>query len=310
MKRNRFLFFVFLFVLGLTANVGVANAQQEENLETVYDVIKADERLASFATLVDAAALADNLNNDGPFTVFAPTEEAWAAFEAQGVDTDATLTEILLYHVVNGDYSAPNVANRASLPTLLGEHVAFTVQDGAIMLNDAAKITVTDMEAANGVVHIVDTVLLPPTNSLLTSPAGSPDATIAEVLADEGDFQTFLSLVEQAGLMDMLEDNNAVYTVFAPTDVAFVNAPQDMVQEWLADPTGALKTILLYHIVGDRLAINQLATDDFVSTLEGRALLMSTDENIQVHVNGFPIQTFNIQASNGVIHSVNQVLTP
>ncbi|MCL4868112.1 MAG: fasciclin domain-containing protein [Anaerolineae bacterium] len=312
MKKSRMLFFVVLLVLGLTAIPSVGNAQQERNLETVYDVIKGDERLVSFARLVDAAALADNLDHDGPFTVFAPTNTAWALLEAQAVETDATLTDILLYHVINGNYSAPNVANRDSLPTLLGEHVYFTVQQGAIMLNDSVKVTVTDMVAANGVVHVVDAVLIPPVNSLRTSPLGSSEQTIVEVLTKEGNFETFLALAEQAGLLDMLDDSHAgYYTLFAPTDEAFANASEDMVAEWLADPSESLKTILLYHIVGDHLGINQLATiNAFVPTLEGRALLVTTDENIQVYVNGFPIQTFNIRAVNGVIHTVDQVLTP
>jgi uncharacterized surface protein with fasciclin (FAS1) repeats len=295
-----------LLVLAVTS--GTAQAE-EQTLTSVYDVIKGDDRLTSFATLVDAAALADNLDNDGPFTIFAPTDEAFAAFEAADTQTDATLTEILLYHVVNGDYSAPDVANLASLPTLLGEHLAFSVQDGTIMLNDAVKVTVMDVAAANGVVHIIDTVLVPPTNSLITSPLGSADMTLTEVLADQGNFSTFLALVEQAGLTSMLEDTNSRYTVFAPTDEAFANVDEDLLNQWMSD-NEELKTILLYHITWDQLSINQLANGQYLSTIEGRPLILSTDENIQVHVNGSPIQTFNIIAANGVVHVVDRVLTP
>lgn len=309
MKKLKILFLSLVLTLGLAGTMRITQAQQEETLETVYDVIQADERLTSFTALVDAAALADNLDHDGPFTVFAPTDTAFATFEANDVDTDATLTEILLYHVINGDYSAPNVANQDSLPTLLGEHVAFDVEDGVIVLNDTVKVTVTDMEASNGVVHIIDAVLLPPTNSLVTSPLGSPDMTIAEVLADDGNFETFLTLAEQAGLTSLLEETSGKYTVFAPTDAAFGNVDEVLLEEWLSD-NDALETILLYHIVGDQLSINQLANDSFVPTLEGRAILMTTDESVQVYANGTPIQDFNIQASNGVIHTINDVLTP
>lgn len=224
-------------------------------------------------------------------------------------NTDATLTEILLYHVINGNYTAPNVANLATLPTLLGEHIAFSVQNGTIVLNDSIKVTVTDMPASNGVVHIIDTVLLPPINSLITSPLGSSDMSITEVLANQGNFTTFLDSVDQAGLMSMLADTNTVYTVFAPTDEAFASTSSAMLTQWMANPD-ELKTILLYHIVGDKLSINQLANDDFIPTLEGRPLILSIDENIQVFINGYPIEQFNIQAQNGVIHSLNQVLTP
>ncbi|MBP8001491.1 MAG: fasciclin domain-containing protein [Chloroflexi bacterium] len=309
MKKTLSVLAILLLFLVLTTGVNAVQAQQEETLETVYDVIKADDRLVSFGMLVDAAALADNLAQDGPFTVFAPTEAAWATFETMKNNTDATLTEILLYHVINGNYTAPNVANLATLPTLLGEHIAFSVQNGTIVLNDSIKVTVTDMPASNGVVHIIDTVLLPPINSLITSPLGSSDMSITEVLANQGNFTTFLDLVDQAGLMSMLADTNTVYTVFAPTDEAFASTSSAMLTQWMANPD-ELKTILLYHIVGDKLSINQLANDDFIPTLEGRPLILSIDENIQVFINGYPIEQFNIQAQNGVIHSLNQVLTP
>lgn len=309
MKKTLSVLAILLLFLVLTTGVNAVQAQQEETLETIYDVIKADDRLVSFGMLVDAAALADNLAQDGPFTVFAPTEAAWATFETMKNNTDATLTEILLYHVINGNYTAPNVANLATLPTLLGEHIAFSVQNGTIVLNDSIKVTVTDMPASNGVVHIIDTVLLPPINSLITSPLGSSDMSITEVLANQGNFTTFLDLVDQAGLMSMLADTNTVYTVFAPTDEAFASTSSAMLTQWMANPD-ELKTILLYHIVGDKLSINQLANDDFIPTLEGRPLILSIDENIQVFINGYPIEQFNIQAQNGVIHSLNQVLTP
>ena len=308
MKQLTTMFLTVMLFLSLTAMAGTVRAE-EQTLTTVYDVIKSDERLTRFAAWVDAAALADNLDKDGPFTVFAPTNEAFAAFDAAATETDATLTQILLYHVINGNYPAPKVAEFDSLPTLLGEHMAFSVQNGEIRLNDAVKITTTDIAAANGVVHIIDAVLIPPTNSLMTSPLGSHDLTIAEVLANEGNFTTFLALAEQAGLTSMLQDTNAMYTVFAPTDEAFATVDPVLLAQWLSNDE-ELKLILLYHIVGDQLGINQLANGQYLTTMEGRPLVLSTDENIQVHVNGFPIQRFNIVAANGVIHAVGQVLTP
>jgi transforming growth factor-beta-induced protein len=308
MKKLTVMILVVFLFLGLTATVGTVRAE-ELTLTSVYDVIKEDERLTSFAALVDAAALADNLDQDGPFTIFAPTDEAFAAFEAAAIPTEATLTQILLYHVVNGNYPAPEVVEFDSLPTLLGEHVAFTVQNGEIVLNDSVKITVTDVAAANGVLHIIDTVLIPPTNALITSPHGSPDMTIAEVLADQGGFETFLALAEQAGLSSMLADNHAIYTVFAPTDEAFATMDPALLDQWMANDE-ELRLILLYHIVGDQLSINQLVHGQYLTTLEGRPLILSTDENLQVHVNGYPVQTFNIRASNGVVHVVDGVLTP
>lgn len=306
-KLTMMMLAVFLF-LGLTATADKVRAE-ELALTTVYDLIKEDERLTSFAALVDAAALANNLDHDGPFTVFAPTNEAFAAFEAANTQTDASLTQILLYHVVNGNYSAPKVVEFDSLPTLLGEHVMFTVQDGSIVLNDSVKITVTDVAAANGVLHIIDAVLIPPTNALISSPLGSSELSIAEVLADEGSFTTFITLADQAGLSDMLADTHATYTVFAPTDEAFANMDPLLLNQWMGN-NEELKLILHYHIVNDYLSINQLVHSQYLTTLEGRPLILNTDENLQVHVNGYPVQMFNIRASNGVVHAVEGVLTP
>jgi uncharacterized surface protein with fasciclin (FAS1) repeats len=83
-----------------------------------------------------------------------------------------------------------------------------------------------------------------------------------------------------------------------------------MMESWLSDPGGALNTILSYHIVGDRLSINQIATDEYIPTLEGRALAVTTDEDVQVYLNGRPIQSFNILSTNGVIHVVDEVILP
>ena len=126
----------------------------------------------------------------------------------------------------------------------------------------------------------------------------------------DGRFDTFLSLARQAGLADLLDNPGGNFTVFAPTDEAFANVPEEMMDSWLSDPGGALNTILSYHIVTDRLSINQIATDEFIPTLEGRALAVTTDEDVQVYLNGRPVQSFNILAANGVIHVVDEVVLP
>jgi uncharacterized surface protein with fasciclin (FAS1) repeats len=133
---------------------------------------------------------------------------------------------------------------------------------------------------------------------------------MAEVLANDGRFNTLLSLAEQAGLMSALESTSSAYTLFAPTDEAFEAVPDKLMEEWLADPEGALNVILSYHVVPDRLSINQIATDDYLPTVEGRPLVVTTDEDIQVYLNGRPIQDFNILASNGLIHVVDEVILP
>ncbi len=295
---------------------------QQARLGSVYDVIVADARLSSFETLVNAAGLANNLDQDGPFTVFAPTNDAWAAYEAmvaeataddsgtESAAASATLTQVLLYHVVNGNYPAGVVAGRNSVATLLGEPVSFSSDSQGLMLDDGARVAAADIAASNGVVHIIDTVLLPPVNSVFTSPLGSPEQTIAEVLESDGRFEALLTLMDQAGLMDELRDESGDYTLFAPTDDAFDAIPEEEIGEWLAPGNSQFVGFMAYHLVTDRLGINQIATDDLIPTLEGRPLFVTTDDQLGVYLNDHPITEFNIVASNGVIHVVDSVLMP
>jgi uncharacterized surface protein with fasciclin (FAS1) repeats len=293
---------------------GETQSQTEtETSQTIYEVIRAEPTLSDFEALVDAAALDDNLQEDGPFTVIAPTNAAWAAFNT--LSEEESMTDILLYHVLNGEYSSEALTDEWGIMTLAGKYLFFdaTVDktETNIVLNGTVEITSEGIAASNGVVYIVDAVVpFPEENSLFASELGSPDATIAEVLANDGRFETFLSLADLAGLMEELENTSAHHTLFAPTDEAFAQVPEEMMEDWLANPEEALNTILSYHIVGDRLSINQIANDDYLPTLEGRALVVTTDENIQVYLNGRPVQSFNILASNGVIHVVNEVILP
>jgi transforming growth factor-beta-induced protein len=273
------------------------------------DVIRSNDQLEDFETLIDAVGLADNLEHDGPFTIFAPTNAALANLEVQVANSEATLTEILLYHVVNGRYNGPAVANRSMLPTLLGEEMMVHVQAGEINLDDDVTITTTDLEAANGVVHIVDTILLPPVNSLITADKGSRAHTLNEVLAEDGRFTTFLSLLDSANLDVDLDNPAQTYTVFAPTDAAFEQLSDEQMNQLMSDPQ-SLETILSYHLIGDTLGINQIATDDYIPTLEGRPLIVTTNNSQQVFINGDQLASFNIVAANGVVHAVDTVLMP
>lgn len=289
----------------------VTNNTQTDEMQTVeaptllYTVQNHDE-LGNFETLIEAADLADNLEKDGPFTVFAPTDAALATFNTLASNSDATITEILLYHILNGHYLSSDLVDFSTLPTLLGEHVVINVEGGQIILNDTVQITTADIEAENGIIHIVDAVLLPPVNSLLTADSGSRGHTLDEVLADDGRFTTFLSLAEMAGLNDELADLGQTYTIFAPPDTAFDKLSEAQMEDILADP----ETFITYHLVNDILGINQIATDDYIPTVEGRPLVVSTDEELQVSLNGQPFTEFNVLAANGVIHVVDAVLMP
>lgn len=318
-SKNFLLMLVGFLALSLLIGAGSVAAQegevqtQTEN-QTIYDIIQAEPELSDFEALIEAAALTDNLNQDGPFTVFAPTNDAWAAFNATN-DSEVSMTDILLYHVMNGEYYAADLAQEEAVTTLAGEYLFFATseQEGTtnLIINETVPVARADMEASNGVVHIIDTVLpFPEGNTIEASDLGSPKESIVQVLAEDGRFHTLVSLLEQAGLSDELQNSNGNYTLFAPTDDAFKNADPALVEEWRADPEGALNTILSYHIINDRLTINQIANDDYLPTMEGRAIAVTIDEYVRVYLNGRQVQSFNILADNGIIHVVDEVILP
>jgi uncharacterized surface protein with fasciclin (FAS1) repeats len=132
--------------------------------QTIVDIAVADGRFTTLVTALQAADLVDTLNGEGPFTVFAPTDEAFAALPEGALDgllaDIPALTDVLLYHVVSGEVLAADVVNLSSADTVLGQPVSITVDSGNVMIDDA-QVIITDIQASNGVIHVIDAVLLP-----------------------------------------------------------------------------------------------------------------------------------------------------
>jgi len=135
---------------------------------TIVDIAVADGRFKTLVAALQAAGLVETLSGEGPFTVFAPTDDAFAKLPAGTLDTlllpenKQKLTDILLYHVISGKVMAKDVVGLTSAPTMLGKDITITVKDGKVYLNDTVMVTITDIEASNGVIHVIDSVLLPP----------------------------------------------------------------------------------------------------------------------------------------------------
>jgi len=136
----------------------------------IVDTAIADGRFTTLVAAVQAAGLVDTLKGEGPFTVFAPTDEAFAKLPAGTVEdllkpeNLETLTNILLYHVVPGKVMAADVVqlDGQMVDTALeGQQIKITVKDGKVYLNDTVQVIITDIETSNGVIHVIDTVLLP-----------------------------------------------------------------------------------------------------------------------------------------------------
>jgi uncharacterized surface protein with fasciclin (FAS1) repeats len=135
---------------------------------TIVDVAASNDSFDTLVAAVQAAGLVETLSGEGPFTVFAPTDEAFEALP-EGTVENLLLPEnrdqlrtILTYHVVPGRVMAADVVGLTSAATVQGEEIGVMVNDGTVMLNDAATVTATDIEASNGIIHVIDSVIMPP----------------------------------------------------------------------------------------------------------------------------------------------------
>ncbi len=138
--------------------------------EEMGDIVEVATEAGSFTTLLTAATaagLVETLQGDGPFTLFAPTDEAFAALPEGTLDSlladPEALADILLYHVVSGEVTSDQVVELTEATTVQGAPIAISVMDGTVTLNDSATVVTADVPASNGVIHVIDAVLLPPT---------------------------------------------------------------------------------------------------------------------------------------------------
>jgi transforming growth factor-beta-induced protein len=159
--------------LALLLGLGVGNVARAEG--TIVDIAVNDGRFETLVTALQKAELVEALQGDGPFTVFAPTDDAFALLPEGTIpallEDVPALKNVLLYHVVEGKVLAADVVNLTSATTLLGKDVAIEVRDGNVFINDA-QVIITDIEADNGVIHVINAVLLPPADPAVLPQTG------------------------------------------------------------------------------------------------------------------------------------------
>ncbi len=280
---------------------------------TLVEVAIQSGAFPTLVAAVQAAGLVDALSSDGPFTVFAPTEEAFAAaLEALGLSAEdllgntELLTAVLTYHVLGVEAPAEVVAtlDGQAVATLNGAEVAITIDAGTVRVNDAAVIA-TDIEASNGIIHVIDTVLIPP--DLVDAPG-----TLVEVAIQSGAFPTLVAAVQAAGLVDVLSGDGP-FTVFAPTEEAFAAALEalGLSAEELLGNTELLTAVLTYHVLPLEAPAEVVATLDgqAVATVNGAEITITIDAGT-VRVNDATVIATDIEASNGIIHVIDTVLIP
>ena len=280
---------------------------------SIVDLALASPDLTTLVTALQAADLVSALaDEDALFTVFAPTDEAFAALGEDAIaallaDTDA-LTNVLLYHVV-ADAAVDSIDATAlygEMVTMLNEaDVTIDVRDGELYINDS-KVIIKDIPATNGIIHVIDMVLIPESEE-----AAEPTGTIVDIALADPQFSTLVTALEAADLVSTLADEAAVFTVFAPTDDAFALLGTDTINSLLADvPT--LTNILTYHVIGDQAidAATAISLDGSdVEMLNGDTVSVSVQDDV-LYINDSAVIAADVVATNGVIHVIDAVLTP
>jgi transforming growth factor-beta-induced protein len=316
----------FFPLLGIVALIIAACGQPapdpdpDPEPQTIADLAGETDDLSVLVEALVAAELVATLEGEGPFTVFAPTNAAFAALlEAEGVaDLDGLIAErgievvtnILLYHVVTGEFTSDDLVAQGSgsLPTAFeGNTLAFAVVDGSVVINDSATVVEADIQASNGVIHVIDTVLVP-----------EDTQNIVDIAQETEELSTLVAALTVGGLIETLEGDGP-FTVFAPTNAAFEALLE---AQGVADLNGLIAAlgaevvidILLYHVVVG------VALDAETVVATAPNLLGSTEDAPQIYyevvdgnvvLNGSAtVTTTDIEASNGIIHIIDAVILP
>jgi len=270
---------------------------EEEMPGTIVDIAVADGRFSTLVAAVTAADLAETLSGEGPFTVFAPTDDAFAKLPEGTVEAllgdIPQLSNILLYHVVPGKVMAADVVELSLADTAAGIPVRIRVEDGNVYINES-QVIITDIESSNGVIHVIDSVILPP-------------ADIVDTAVADGRFNTLAAALGAANLVETLKGEGP-FTVFAPTDDAFDKLPEGTLEALLGD-TSALANILLYHVAEGRLFAEDVLAQPVLPSLQGSSLLVKMADG-KAMLNDAEIIITDVFTSNGVIHVIDTVVIP
>lgn len=268
--------------------------------QSVTDIVVADPNFSTLEAAVLKAGLADALATTNPITVFAPDN---AAFAASGI-TEATIASlpasavdgILKYHVLSGLVTSANVPVSDAVTTLGGTSLFASRNTNGVFLN-GIKVKQADISASNGVIHVIEKVLIPPTQ------------TIAAIAASDTSFSFLVAAVSKVGLLTAISGPGK-FTVFAPTNAAFRAAG---ITDINAVDQATLNTVVRYHVLTTNVFASDLVNNTTAQTLQGGNLRITLppavkiDGSSQVASN---IVSANITATNGVIHVIDRVLLP
>ena len=282
---------------------------------TIVDIALATPTLSTLVTALKAGDLVKTLEGPGPFTVFAPTNAAFAALP-KGVLANllkpankAGLDDVLTYHVLGDEVHSQKFLDGEMLRTLEQKYVTVRIAGKDILIN-SAKVTTADVQASNGVIHIIDAVLLPSSAppSPGPSPAPSPGTqNIVQLAQATPSLSTLVTALGAASLVQTLEGTGP-FTVFAPTNDAFQNLPAGTLANLLKPENKAkLVDILTFHVVAGDVHAKDILDGERLKTVEGMFLMAAVNSS-GVFLNNAKVTTADVNASNGVVHIINEVL--
>ena len=241
--------------------------------KTIVDIAVEDGRFTTLVAAVQAADLVETLQGEGPFTVFAPTDDAFAKLPAGTLEEfvkTGKQTNVDRYPSLPRccrKVMASDVVNLTEAVTVFGDRVAVKVDAGKVYINDA-EVIITDIEASNGIIHVIDTVILPP--------AEEKAMDIVDTAIADGRFTTLVAAVQAAGLVDTLKGEGP-FTVFAPTDDAFAKLPAGTIEALLKpENKQQLTDILLYHVMAGKVMAESVTDGLIADSALGYLFILQT----------------------------------
>jgi len=264
--------------------------------KSVVQTAQDNKNLTTFNGALNASGLDDTLNGTGPYTVFAPTDTAFSAMNQTELDNltgnNASLAELLQYHVVSGKYTWSQLVNNLSLTTLEGGNVAIVQNETGTYVNDA-KIEANGTEASNGMVYTIDKVLMP--------------QTLVETVMNTSSLSSLYQAMNMTQILGPL-NGSGPFTLFAPSNSALANS-SEVAALIAANDTINLTRLLAYHVVPFMIVDGNGTNSSLVRTAQGSDLVMTVNAS-GMAVNGIRVTTSNLIATNGVVHIIDGVLTP
>lgn len=305
MKKT--MIFLAIIMMSLVLIPGASVAAQEQD---IVAIAAGSEDFTILTAALETAGLTEALQGEGPFTVFAPTDAAFEnllsalSISAEDLLAQPQLADVLLYHVVAGSVMSGDLQNGMTAETLGGQMITVDLSEG-VKINTSAVIT-ADIKASNGVIHVIDTVLIPETFQLASATAPLP--SIVDIAVSNPDFSILVAALAKAELVEALQAEGP-FTVFAPTNAAFEALLGELgitAEELLGQPQ--LADVLLYHVVSGAVLSTDLQNGMTAETLGGQSITVDLTDGVKI--NKSAVEIADIQASNGVIHVIDSVLIP